>query len=50
MKLITGFYCAKKDDYPIKCEPFTMEQTKVVKVNKDITKIEFTDLNHRHGD
>ena len=50
MKLITGFYCAKKDDYPVSCEPFTMEQTKVVKVNKDITKIEFTDLNLRVGD
>ena len=50
MKLITGFYCAKKEDYPINCESFTTEQSKVVKINKDITKIEFTDLNLRVGD
>ena len=50
MKLITGFYCAKSDEYPIVCESFATEQSKAEKVNKDITKIEFTDLNMRIGD
>ena len=50
MKLITGFYCVKKEEYPLKCEAFTTEQSKAVRVNKDITKIEFTDLNLRVGD
>ena len=50
MKLITGFYCMPQEKYPITCEKYTTEQSKAVKVNKDITKIEFTDLNLRVGD
>ena len=50
MKLLTGYYCTKDSDFPIKSTSFEAQEPIIIEDEKDLKDITFSPLNMRIGD